>query len=251
MNQIRIGNITIEYAVRKTPQSKRMRINVTPGKVEVVVPDDCNDDKIEAFVHRRRHWIFEKVDEVEEAAKRMRVDQPTHYRSGAMIPFWDRRRSLHVVRKEVDEITIEFKHRFHITIPENLENPDKAIKRSLEQWMKKRLLEESKTFAARYAKKTGLHPKNVRVKEQKHLWGSLSKDGIINVNWHLIFAPKQVLEYVVAHEICHLKYRNHSKPFWELLGSVFRNWNECKTWLEKNEKVWEVRAEPDNRSGTL
>ena len=80
----------------------------------------------------------------------------------------------------------------------------------------------------------------MRFKEQKHIWGSLSKDGIINVNWHLAFAPKQILEYVVAHEVCHLKYRNHSKKFWELLGSVLPNWNDCKSWLEKNEKVWDM-----------
>lgn len=115
--------------------------------------------------------------------------------------------------------------------------------------MKRRLLKESKTLAARYSRKTGLQPKNVRVKEQKHIWGSLSKDGIINVNWHLIFAPKQILEYVIAHEVCHLKYRNHSKKFWELLGSVFPYWRDCKALLEKNEKIWDVRAEPDYRYG--
>ena len=134
MKEIRIGNITIGYTVRKISKSKRMTVNVTPGKVEVVVPDDSSDIMVEEFVHRRRHWIFEKVDEVEEAAKRMRVDQPTHYRSGAMIPFWDRRRTLHVVVKDVDEIDVEYKNRFYITIPENLEDPDKAIKKSLEQW---------------------------------------------------------------------------------------------------------------------
>jgi predicted metal-dependent hydrolase len=238
--EIRIGNITIGYKVRKIPKSKRMTINVTPGKVEVVVPDDSGDIMVEEFVHRRRHWIFEKVDEVEEAAKRMQVDQPTRYRTGASIPYWGRHKSLYVKEGDVDEVEVVFKNRFFITIPENLEKPNKVIKKSLEQWMKQRLLKESKLFAARYSRKTGLQPKNVRVKEQKHIWGSLSKDGVININWHLIFAPKQILEYVIAHEVCHLKYRNHSKKFWELLGSIFPYWNDCKTWLEKNEKVWET-----------
>ena len=247
--EIQIGNITIAYTVRKSLKSKRRTINVTPGNVEVVVPSDTPEIIVEEFVHRRRHWIFEKVDEVEEAAKKLRLDQPSHYRTGAMIPYWSRRKTLYVVAKDVDEVTIKLKTRFYITIPEHLKDPDKVIKKHLEQWLKQRLLKESKLFADRYEKKTDLHPKSVRVKEQKHIWGSLSKDGVININWHLIFAPKQILEYVVAHEICHLRYRNHSKKFWDLLGSVFPYWNDCKTWLEKNERVWDVGAEPDYRYG--
>jgi predicted metal-dependent hydrolase len=54
----------------------------------------------------------------------------------------------------------------------------------------------------------------VRIKDQKHVWGSCGPDRIVNLNWHLIFAPKTVLEYAVVHELCHLRHRNHDRSFW-------------------------------------
>jgi hypothetical protein len=49
-------------------------------------------------------------------------------------------------------------------------------------------------------------------------------------------------EYVVAHEVCHLKHRNHSRKFWALLDDIFKDWKFCKTWLEKNEYLWDMRV---------
>jgi len=84
-----------------------------------------------------------------------------------------------------------------------------------------------------------LFPKGFRIKDQKHLWGSCGKDNIININWKLIQAPKQILEYVVVHELCHLKHRNHSDAFWTLVGSVFPEVDRCKRWFGSNEE-WDL-----------
>lgn len=240
MNAIKIGNIIIQYNVRISPASKRLTINVTPGNVEVVVPPNTDDTILEDFVYRKRLWIFEKVDEVEEAYQKISLDQPTKFQSGAKIPYRGRNIKLIVNKQPVDRISIEYKNKFIITIPEDLEYADYMIQKKLEFWFKKQLQRDCNLFAFRYGKKLGLHPKDLLIKDQKHLWGSCSKDRVININWHLIFAPKQILEYVIAHEICHLKYRNHSNAFWNLLGSMFNDWEYCKTWLEKNEQLWET-----------
>jgi predicted metal-dependent hydrolase len=238
---IKIGNITIEYDVRISPKSKRLTINVTPGNVEVVVPVNTPDEVLDDFIYRKRRWIFDKVDDVESAYKKQMTDQPTKFQSGAKIPYRGRNIGLVVTKKDVTKITIEYKGKFLVTIPKELEYPDYNIQKKLEFWLQQRLTGDCKQFAQRYSNKLNLHPKGIRVKEQKHIWGSCSKDKIININWHLVFAPKQILEYVVAHEVCHLKYRNHSPAFWKLLGQVFPDWEYCKSWLEKNKQVWETR----------
>ena len=87
-----------------------------------------------------------------------------------------------------------------------------------------------------YCKKLQLFPKGSRIKDHKHLWGSCGKDNIININWKLIQAPKQIIEYVVVHELCHLKFRNHSDAFWVFLSSVFPEIDRCKRWLDSNEE---------------
>lgn len=65
-------------------------------------------------------------------------------------------------------------------------------------------------------------------------WGSISDD-IIHINWHLVFAPKRVLEYVVAHELAHLKHRSHGEAFWAYLASILPDYERAKAWLDRNQ----------------
>ena len=73
------------------------------------------------------------------------------------------------------------------------------------------------------------------------MWGSCGQNRQIDLNWHLIFAPKPVLEYAVVHEMCHLKHRNHESEFWDLVGRLLPDWQERKARLDKNEHMlgWE------------
>jgi len=86
----------------------------------------------------------------------------------------------------------------------------------------------------------GVVPKEVRVKPLKHLWGSCGKNGIIHLNWQLIFAPKSVLEYAVVHELCHLQYRNHSPEFWVKVRELLPDYELRKNWLDRNEHSLET-----------
>ena len=96
---------------------------------------------------------------------------------------------------------------FFLVVPESLNEAtwDGTIHLAITNWMKKKVLKDTRSFVRRYSQKLDLYPKDVRVKEQKHLWGSMGKDDILNINWTLVYAPKQILEYVVIHELCHLR----------------------------------------------
>ena len=85
-----------------------------------------------------------------------------------------------------------------------------------------------------YAKKVGIFPSKVNIKKMKSRWGSASKDGVINLNEHLLKAPKGAIDYVILHEICHLKIKNHSHHFWELVQKFMPNYEENRKWLEVN-----------------
>ncbi len=85
-----------------------------------------------------------------------------------------------------------------------------------------------------YAIKVGIHPSKVNIKKMRTRWGSASKSNVINLNEHLLKAPKDAIDYVILHEICHLKIRNHSHRFWELLRKFMPNYLESKKWLEVN-----------------
>jgi predicted metal-dependent hydrolase len=85
-----------------------------------------------------------------------------------------------------------------------------------------------------YAEKVGITPSKVNIKKMRTRWGSASKNNVINLNEHLLKAPKSAIDYVILHEICHLKIRNHSHRFWELVRKFMPNYEENRRWLEVN-----------------
>jgi len=84
-----------------------------------------------------------------------------------------------------------------------------------------------------YAFKLGVVPHKIVVKDLKSRWGSASKDGIINLNSNLLKTPKDVIDYVVLHELCHLTIRNHSYRFWNLLRRFMPDYHEKEKWLQQ------------------
>jgi hypothetical protein len=74
----------------------------------------------------------------------------------------------------------------------------------------------------------------VRIRANTVLWGSCSPDNSISLNFRLLYAPKEMLEYVVLHELAHTKVRNHSRRFWALVGSIIPDYKERRRWLRNN-----------------
>jgi predicted metal-dependent hydrolase len=85
-----------------------------------------------------------------------------------------------------------------------------------------------------YATTIGIAPNKINIKKMRTRWGSASRNNVINLNEHLTKAPKGAIDYVILHEICHLKIRNHSHRFWELVQKFMPNYEENRKWLEAN-----------------
>lgn len=94
----------------------------------------------------------------------------------------------------------------------------------------------------RFGPQNGLVPRAVRIKDQKSLWGSCSAAGAISLSWRLILAPPAILDYVVVHELCHLKEPNHQPPFWRLVASLMPDYARRRAWLRANGGLLRLRA---------
>lgn len=77
----------------------------------------------------------------------------------------------------------------------------------------------------------------IRIKDQKSCWGSCSGKRNLNFNWHLVLTPPEILDYVVVHELCHLREMNHSPAFWREVEGILPDYKERRKWLRANEKV--------------
>ena len=85
-----------------------------------------------------------------------------------------------------------------------------------------------------YAKQNHFDYQKIRLKKQKTIWGSCSANNNINLNYLLIQAPITVIDYVIVHELCHSVHKNHSKEFWQLVGSILPTYKIDKKWLKDN-----------------
>lgn len=91
-----------------------------------------------------------------------------------------------------------------------------------------------KSAVSVFSARMGLFPKSLRIGAQKSLWGSCSSKGRVSLNWRLVATPPEVLNYVVIHELAHLKYLNHSEAFWSLVAKFSPEYEEHEQWLKKN-----------------
>lgn len=93
-----------------------------------------------------------------------------------------------------------------------------------------------------YARIMGVTYGRIAIREQKTRWGSCSSKGNLNFNWRLIFAPPEVLDYVVVHELAHRREMNHSKAFYNIVESVLPDYKKSRRWLRENgESLWSAR----------
>lgn len=238
---LRVGEEVIPYSVRRSARAKRLRVTVRPDGVEVVVPERLGAAAITAFVERHRDWIAERT-----VAFRDRLQaHPGAPRliDGARIPYRGRPVPLAILPSARQAVRVELAETFRISVP-GFASPDeqeRLVEQALRRWLKRRAQAEAEAAVARHGPRHDLIPSAVRVKDQRHLWGSCTAKDVINLNWRLILAPPAVLDYVVVHELCHLRERNHQPPFWRLVGTVLPDYQEHRRWLKENGPLLTLR----------
>lgn len=115
-------------------------------------------------------------------------------------------------------------------------NQENRVVRSEEEIAKLRE-QARKTLTAKsyeYAKRLGVSFQKIRIGSQRTRWGSCSSKGTISYNWKLILMPEEIMDYVVVHELCHLKEMNHSIMFWQLVASILPDYATRRTWLKQH-----------------
>ena len=94
--------------------------------------------------------------------------------------------------------------------------------------------------ASRESVRLGVAYKRITIRDTRSRWGSCSTTGTLSFSWRLALAPREVLDYVVVHELCHLRHHDHSRRFWALVGEAWPQYREHKAWLDNH--GWELLA---------
>ncbi len=145
-----------------------------------------------------------------------------------------RRLVISVQAADVARVEIECRSRFHVRVPRDLDELARleGVRDAFDAWLRERALKDARAFARRHQAKLGVEPAGVRVGDQQRSWGTCGKDKVVRINWRLIQAPAAAMEYVVAHEVCHLAVRHHGEAFWAKPGEAMPDWRKRKAVLE-------------------
>jgi len=231
---VETSNNEITYTVVKT---KRKTIGITidmNGEVKVSAPFRISEKQICEVVQKKADWIVKKVNEVRE---RNANTVCREFVSGEKFPYLGKEYTLKIVEKDLSkaEVLVQ-ENAIAVYISQGLsgESRKQAIKEALVKWYRMSFAEIVNERIKKYSLQLNLAPCKVIIKDQKTRWGSCSKKGNINLNWRLIMATIDIVDYVVVHELCHLRIMNHSKDFWNLVESILPNYTEGREWLKVN-----------------
>ena len=236
MPTLQIGRKEIPYELRRSATASERRITITPGHVEVLALTSDNDDDIAGFLERKRQWVFNTVREMERiTATRHAVPR---FITGSKIPYRGRNMSLTVRRTDAERAAVTYRNGFIVDLPHWAgDDADQLVASELKHWLKQRARRDVQEIAADYGKRFGLVPRSIRTADMAHGWGSCGPEGNVLINWHLIFAPRKVLEYVVAHELAHLRHRSHGREFWDFVATLAPGWQAVKAWLDRHQSA--------------
>jgi hypothetical protein len=241
VSQLTLGQRVVAYRLRRSPRAKRLRVTVSAEGVQVVVPLRTPETEIQAFLERYRGWIERKWDAVD--AVLARHPGPDRLEDGALVPLRGALFPLRVTTARGAGRRITFDHEITVRLPPaspGLDREDEILA-LLESGLRREARADALELIARHGPPNGLEPKSLRIKGQKRLWGSCSSRGAINLNWRLILAPPEIIEYVVVHELCHLREPHHRPPFWRLVESILPDYEVRWRWLRDNAALLTLR----------
>lgn len=228
--------------IRQSLKARRLRIVVRPEKVELVIPKGGSEREALRFLEQHKPWVLAKLEEVRQRMGAV-PEKPTLIAADGTIPFQGMMLRAEEVKASGKRFRVQFEAhegiRFHV--PEGVTSSEDLLKAGLfvavRPWLDAAVRRHIKALVDLEV----LNPRMIRIKRMRSRWGSCGPRGDINLNWILAFMPPEILEYVVFHELCHLRHRNHSEAFWSLVATRIPDWRRRREWLKREGAFWLAR----------
>lgn len=218
------GGALLPVAVIENARSTRLTLRIVPGgqSLRLTVPPHVSETQIDDFLDRNRNWVSARI---------ARLPAPLETENGALVPFLGiDHRIVHVnrLRGLVEPATENAMP--VLRVPGAPEAKTRRLLGFFKQEARSRLDEA----VACHASALGVRPKSIRIADTTSRWGSCSTTRTLSFSWRIVMAPAEVLDYLAAHEVAHLREMNHSPAFWDLVRELCPQMEAHKTWLRRN-----------------
>lgn len=228
---VHVGNHILEYRLIR---SKRRSIGflIDDDGLRITAPRWVPIAEIESAIREKQRWIFAKLTERRERSAR-RLQPHMQWRDGASLPYLGRDLTLRILSAQAAGVAFNEEPR-ELTINLPPDAAEQQLKDRVQAWLQQ---EAKRVFAERlpvYAEKLGVTYRSFALSSATTQWGSCTVDGRIRLNWRLIHFALPMIDYVIAHELSHLREMNHSPRFWATVQSIFPEFEAAKRVLRES-----------------
>ncbi len=229
--EIRFGEHRVHYELRRA-RRRSIGFVVGPEGLSVSAPRWVGVGEVESALREKQRWILRKLQEQAERARRTQAAR-IEWRDGAQIPFLgenvilvlDPRAQGAVLNTDAGALPGVPRLTLHLGLPQAA--GAEQVRELVQSWLQRqarRLFEER---CALYAQRLGVRVRRIGLSSATTRWGSASADGSIRLHWRLVHFGLPVIDYVVTHELAHLREMNHSPAFWDVVRSVLPDYQQA------------------------
>lgn len=229
--RIQIGAHVLDYTLAR---SKRRSIGFLIGEdgLRLTAPKWVTIAEIENAIHEKQRWILTKLNERRERSAR-RLQPQMQWRDGAALPYLGTDVILRIATGQAAGVVFDHDRR-ELTVGLPAAAGEQQLKDRVQGWLQS---EAKRVFAERlpvYAEKLQVRYQSFSLSSATTQWGSCTVDGKIRLNWRLIHFTLPLIDYVIAHELAHLREMNHSPRFWATVQSIFPEFEAAKRALREH-----------------
>ncbi|MBN1191563.1 MAG: M48 family metallopeptidase [Dehalococcoidales bacterium] len=233
--EIELKSRKIKYVLKRSQKARLVWLKIGQGKgLSVTVPASYDLANLNSYLAERTDWILHNLDkfsaapEQPDAEKKAMPDKISYLGKCYILKKNNRMRGFTAVSQDNSILSFNLCTSF-----------DSSNKEGLKKWLKDQARGIINEKVKLFGRKLKVTYYNIYIKDQKSIWGSCSNRKNLSFNWRLIMVPENVIDYVVIHELCHLKEMNHSRSFWKQVAEYCPKWRLHRKWL--NEHCNELR----------
>jgi predicted metal-dependent hydrolase len=230
--EIRLNEHVIAYSLKRARRRSIGFIVGTDG-LSVNAPKWVGIGDIEAALQEKARWILKKLQEQQERSQRLQAAK-VDWRDGTSIPFLgetviivlDARATGAVLNTDAEALPGVPRLTLHVGLPHTA-TPEQ-IRDAVQSWLQRQARRIFEDRCKHFAQQLKVRVTRLSLSSAQTRWGSASADGSIRLNWRLIHFAMPSIDYVVAHELAHLREMNHSARFWDVVKSVMPDYEQAR-----------------------
>jgi len=214
----------VTYEVARSDDATQPRIDAGIDGITVVLPTTVDEDP-ETILNENWEWVLEKKTKFD----RYRDEMPDRtFEAGEQFPYLGEDHELVVEPRQKSEVVDGMIRLRKSAVKQS------SVERALRNFYRREARGYLSNRLNHFADEMGLEYDGIEIRNQRTRWGSCSTNGTISLNWRLLMAPPEVIDYLVVHELAHLQEPNHTDAFWRLVGEQIPKYEEHAAWLEEN-----------------